>query len=144
MIELFYLNKTLKFGAIKKSIKKTKDSAMLKLKLWKRRKTSIFKLMKEKKITVLTWICIIISGVFFSGTLFLILKNEGHSGGNHWFLFGTKWDKLLGNYIALAIAGSVPLTIPVFIRRTSLNLILFVLSVPLFFFLKFSFYMFTD
>jgi len=101
--------------------------------------------MKSKIINAITLSCCFLSGIFFCFACFFLIKNSDFESANHSFLFGTSSERfILGNSVTLVLVGSLPLLVPLILKRNLLNVILAMCSIGLFFLLKWVVFVISD
>ena len=109
-------------------------------------KTTLDGRVQAKNISYsITTVCMLITGVFTSIVLALLLHQVIAGYGNHWFLFGTWVDRTLSEHRFL-VAGlmSFPMLIPLMIRRSRKASCIAVVGIVIFGFLSFAFGVMVD
>jgi len=102
----------------------------------------IFRKIRRKNKNIDLEICIAIS---FTGIMITCFLWTFVNGGNHWELFGTKYERFLMRYCDyFIIFFSISLIIPLLIKRDKKRILTALLSIPVYFFLFRSFFIFLD
>lgn len=94
-----------------------------------------------KKLIIYLPILLLVS-IFIASIL--ILFNERTSAANHWFLFGTVWDRIVQHYYLCAVGVAGLLVIPMGLERRKLTLFFGILFIPAFIYFTILFQILAD
>ena len=102
----------------------------------------IFRKISRKSKNIDLEICI---GISFTGIMITCFLWTFVNGGNHWELFGTKYERFLMRYCDyFMILFSISLIVPLLIKRDKKRILTALLSILVYIFLLRSYFIFLD